>query len=320
MRTFSSSVCKLHFFVAAACGLAFLLAGSAPAGGANRLIVGSTYGDFIAEYDLTTGGFVGMLVPAGSGGLDEPIGMALGPDGALYVSSAWTGSVLKYDAHTGAFLGTFADGFNLPTGLTYADGSFYVPDRSAKRIHHLDALTGAVTGQTPVMDNATIWWPWDAHLNGHGQLLMANHERTNIIAWNATTLAFEGVFASLSGASRAGNMTIGPDGNVYITGHDSYVYRFDGQTGADLGAIHIPGLTQSSGLTFALDGDLYVTGHREPGVYHLDGDTFALQRVIDTSAIGLEGSWTLLVIPEPASITLLGIGALAIGRRGRARR
>src|SRR5262249_49286059 len=61
----------------------------------------------------TTGAFLGAFVPSGSGGLDHPRGLVIGPDGNLYVvSGTLTGgdAVLRVQGPTGpapgAFLGT----------------------------------------------------------------------------------------------------------------------------------------------------------------------------------------------------------------------
>src|SRR3954471_3409482 len=46
-------------------------------------------------------------IPA-SAGISFPAGIAVGPDGNIYVSSVGTGSVLYFNGQTGASLGTFA--------------------------------------------------------------------------------------------------------------------------------------------------------------------------------------------------------------------
>lgn len=309
-------------FCRAVCGAVFLLSvgAAAMAGGAKRLLVGNTYLDSIGEFDVVSGDYVRTLVSPGSGGLDEPTGMAIGPDGALYVANAWEGNVLKYDVDTGDFLGIFASGFNLPTGLTYAGGDFYVSCRNDKVVYRLDADTGQETGQTPVLSDSVLGWPWDAEISPGGKLLMSNREGgNNILAFNGQTLAYEGVFSNGPALKHAGGMEIGPDGNVYIVGGDSSVHRYDGLTGADLGALNVPGVDESSGLAFTPDGDLYVVDHQDPGIYHLDGQTWDLLGVIDSQGDYTSGSWCIIVTPEPATINLLAMGAMAVLRRRRQR-
>lgn len=88
----------------------------------------------------TPGTFLGTLVAGGSGGLANPAGMVFGPDPSgngkldLYVASSalhdlkakpGTSEVLRFDAATGAFLGTFAApgkrGLKFPTFITFTE-------------------------------------------------------------------------------------------------------------------------------------------------------------------------------------------------------
>lgn len=57
---------------------------------------------YIARWNGATWAALG-----GSGGLDNPIGLAFGLDGNFYVSSRYTDSVLSYVAQPGAFIDEF---------------------------------------------------------------------------------------------------------------------------------------------------------------------------------------------------------------------
>ena len=92
----------------------------------------------IVRYDGATGAFLNEFVPiSGNGGLSHPQGLVFAPSVTnprkldLYVSSAYTNSVLRYDGTTGAFLGAFvpsgSGGLDHPGGLVFGpDGNLYV--------------------------------------------------------------------------------------------------------------------------------------------------------------------------------------------------
>src|SRR3954447_15508341 len=101
-----------------------------------NLYIGDSGTSSIARYDGTTGAFIGTFVAPGSGGLDYPVSLVFGLDGNLYAANIqrplWTtGSVLKYDGTTGAFLTTFvasgSGGLNYPWKILFGgDGKLYV--------------------------------------------------------------------------------------------------------------------------------------------------------------------------------------------------
>ena len=74
---------RTRLLTALALALVLLL----PRPAAADLLVLSNDTDEVLRYDGSTGAFLGAFVSAGSGGLDEPSGLAFGPDGNLYVGS-----------------------------------------------------------------------------------------------------------------------------------------------------------------------------------------------------------------------------------------
>lgn len=95
------------------------------------LYVASASGDNIQRFNATTGAFVDIFVPTGSGGLDRPYGLTFGPDGHLYVTSysgnAATSMVKRFHGTTGAFIDNFvapnSGGLLNPTYLMFVDFS-----------------------------------------------------------------------------------------------------------------------------------------------------------------------------------------------------
>lgn len=114
-----------------------------------RLLVSTSRGNSVVELSQEGRGGLRVLVPSGSGGLEDPDAMVIGPDGALYVSSGHSvesSAVLRYDARSGAFLGVFASGHGLhrPYGLAFGpDGLLYVSSFKSDELFRFDAYTGA---------------------------------------------------------------------------------------------------------------------------------------------------------------------------------
>ena len=114
----------------------------------------------VVRYNGATGAFLGQFFPKGSGGLNHPQGLVFAPRGKnsnkldLYVSSAYTDSVLRYDGTTGVFLGAFvvggSSGLDHPVGLTFGpDGNLYVASNGL-RFHKPAVLRfQGPSGRTP---------------------------------------------------------------------------------------------------------------------------------------------------------------------------
>lgn len=95
----------------------------------------------------------GINTPVGDGTFNEPWGIAVGPDGSVYVADTWNHRIEKFTS-TGRFVkawGTFGQGeapdsFYGPRGLAVdAEGRVYVTDTGNKRIVVFDADGNYVT-------------------------------------------------------------------------------------------------------------------------------------------------------------------------------
>jgi sugar lactone lactonase YvrE len=92
-------------------------------------------------------------IPA-SAGAYFPTGIAVGPDGNIYVSAYGIGSILRFNGQTGASLGVFATGFG-PAQLAFGpDGNMYVSEFFGTTVRTYDAHAGASFG-TRLADAAT---------------------------------------------------------------------------------------------------------------------------------------------------------------------
>src|SRR6266404_4837313 len=178
----------------------------------------------ILRFDGSTGDFVGVFVPSGSGGLSYANDLHFGPDGNLYVDNSSGagkdhGKILRYDATTGDPLPSAGkDGANFITpndgGLVWANGFAFGPD-----------------GMLYVANDFTPNGP------------------SNILRFDGTTGNFVDVFVS-GGLGFVDGILWGPDGNLYVTSNTSTqasVNRYD-PSGNLIGVFVAP---NAGGLQFA---------------------------------------------------------------------
>jgi hypothetical protein len=192
----------------------------------------------IRRFDPSTGDFLGVFVPAMSGGLQNPRGLAFGPDGHLYVGSVGEGtsptaaSILRYDGATGA---------PLPA-----------PGRS-----------GATFGLAAPLEEPT----WLA-FRSDGDLFASQPHAGNVLRFVGSTGAFAGVFIpSLAppdvNVEQVGGLAFGPDGDLYLA-HSAgrSIRRYHGGSATFLG-LFVPagggGLVSPQCLEFLLLPPVVVT-------------------------------------------------------------
>ncbi len=190
-------------------------------------------GRAIRRYDGTTGEFIDVFVPPGSGGLSDPSDPQLfvfGPDGNLYVASQVTDRILRFHGTTGAFLGDLvpagSGGLDAPSGLTFGpDGNLYV---------------GSTTADS-------------------------------VLRYNGATGAFIDVFISAGsgGLKNPVGLVFGPDGNLYVASATAdgtgNVLRYNGTTGAFVDAFVPTGSGGISGPRVLLFKPKITICHRPPG-------------------------------------------------------
>src|SRR5262249_34723023 len=115
------------------------------------LLVSSRDSNSILRYNEATGAFIDEFVSSGSGGLNSPRSLLLGPHGNLYVSSGGTDSVMRYDGTTGAPLpapgqigAVFASGgLRGSAGMILGwDGNLYVVSQDSNSVRRYNGTTG----------------------------------------------------------------------------------------------------------------------------------------------------------------------------------
>jgi DNA-binding beta-propeller fold protein YncE len=259
----------------------------------------------ILRYDENSGAFLGVLVPAGSGGLNSPRGLCYGANGDLYVTDLLSNSVLRYRGSDGSFVGVFVPsgygGLSGPRNLTFGpDGHLYVVSRDTDSVLRYDGTTGAFLGAFVSSRSGGLDNPVDLAFGPDGHLYVSSINTNSVLRYDGATGAFKGVFASGGGLSSPRGLAFGQDGDLYVVSQTTNnVLRYDGTTGAFKGVFASGGgLAMPIGLAFGPDGHLYV-GTRSGNILRYHGVSGAfLDIFIPAGRGGLGGSAFLTFTPR----------------------
>jgi hypothetical protein len=211
--------------------------------------------------------YIDQFVSDGSGGLSTPRESVFGPDGNLYVASADTNSVLRYDGVTGAFMDAFvasgSGGLDSPADLVFGpDGNLYVSSSQGNQVLEYNGSTGAFLGV--VADGLDK--PFGLTFGSDGSLYITIQNSNEVLRENSSGLSVF-IAAGSGGLSEPRQAVFGPDGNLYVAslGTDQ-ILCYDGQTGAFLKVLASTGSNQGPyWLEMGSDGNLYATVPTTPG-------------------------------------------------------
>ena len=216
------------------------------------------------------------LGPFATTGLNGPQGMAFDGFGNLYVTNLFGNTVEKFGT-TGTDLGTFAAGLNTPTDLAIdRAGNIYVAEENGPKVEKFSP-TGADLGA------------FAGPFTGPGPI-------------NPKSLAFDAF----------GTLYVGLLGGVDF---GDVVEKFN-PAGTDLGAF-ATGVNGPSGLAFDALGNLYVSqGRLSTNIVRFSATGTPLGVFADfTTGVPSPGFLAFeptRAVPEPSSLVLVGLGALAL--------
>jgi hypothetical protein len=278
----------------------------------NNLVVASLLTASVEEYRWPTGVSVGPLVPPGSGGLYLPYILRFGPNWQLYVADSGTARVYRYNARTGAPVGTFlsltgmtkvyslawAPNGNVLTGSHYLIGGEQLGacllefDGSGQFIRNFQTLDTTATGPVIVA------------FRPNGNVLASDSEGNRVLEYTYPGAALVRTYTG--GLNWPLGVTIGPNGNLFVcSALNDKVVQFNTTTGALVGDFVTAGsggLDLPGDLTFGSNGNLFVTSSNADSVLEYNGSTGAYVRAfVSSGAGGLNGPMGLVFrSPYPA--------------------
>jgi len=133
-------------------------------------------------------------------------------------------------------------------------------------------------------------------LAGPTSLFVSSGDTNNVLAYDATSGAFQGVFAHGGGLVDPEGISFGPDGNLYVSSRSNEILRYNGHSGTFINSFASGhGMQDPAGIAFGgASNDLFVgSGVPDVGgggnqILRFDGHTGAFKAVVDpTNAAGL---------------------------------
>lgn len=183
-------------------------------------------------FDGVTGDALGNFVPGGSGGLSRVTGVAAGSDGRLYVASADTDVVSRFDASNGNFIDDFLanpDGLRSPMGMkTGPNGNIFIANRFLDSVVEADPSTGEVIAEYVGDATTLLITPEDIAFDAAGLMYVASANTNTIVTVDINT----GLVAEFIGAAAGLDYPHGLDfddaGNLFVSSHfGDEVLEFD---------------------------------------------------------------------------------------------
>lgn len=296
--------------------LLFVLALAAASAAQGDLLVSSDFSHSVKRYDGLTGAYLGDFVTAGSGGLNRPQGISVGPDGNVYVSSAGSGRVLRYDGVSGAFMGAFTQGpaLGFAADMEWRNGTLYVSDFQqngyVNRYDSTGAYLGRFTSDTyPGSDGILFDASGNMYVSSFGPGAVRRYDPSGNFLGLFVTNGSGGITGSL-------DLSWASNGDLLVSSFQTgKVKRYSGTSGAYLGdAFSVPGATQ--GQATGLDGMFYAGNYTGHSIHRFDPNTGAHLGVFASGGgLNSPNNFVFRPVPEPLTVSALTLGIALFVRR-----
>lgn len=207
-------------------------------------------------------------------GLATPQHMDISTDGILYVATWSTDSVRMYDAHTGEFLGVFAQG-NPLNGATWLEvengnGDLLVTSNLNNRILRYDRKTGQLLGD--VVTPGFLAAPHGILRLGDGTMIVGSFVQNRIARFDERTGAYIEDFAAGAPLAGPGGLELSPDGTiVYVNNWNSGDVLMYDVEGTFIDTLFTdPDITNLDSIATDLDGNLVIASWAANLVFQID--------------------------------------------------
>lgn len=315
----------------------FTLVGFSALPAQSALLVSSGGDNSIKQYDETTGAYIRDFVTSGSGGLFNPQGLTLGPNGNLFVASG--SSVKEYSGTTGEYIKDFAtEGLLDAEGLSFApDGSLFVVSdfipgtevegpvpgsvRWSDGLLQYDGTTGELIGNIPVNSpegplNSADFRVVDVVIGGPNSNLYVSvasdeGDRGEIGVYDLSTREKVGSLPIVDRFTRPGGLAVS-DSEMFSAFRE-VITRYQLATGGGNPVIG-EGLANFEDVTIGTNGNLFVSDSASDSIEQYDSQTFeSLGNFVASGSGGLSNPTYVTTanvpVPEPSSV----LGVLAFG-------
>jgi DNA-binding beta-propeller fold protein YncE len=271
----------------------------------------------VAGASLNEIGNVSAFVAPGSGGLNQPKDLVVGPDGNVYVASAGTNSVIRYNGATGQLLGTFvasgSGGLSSPKAIAFGpDGNLYVSSVTNNNVLEYSGSTGAFLTTFVASGSGGLNNPCGMVFGPDGNLYVSSCGTESVDRFAGPSGAAPGsplpaagqsgatfVASGSGGLAGPNELTFGPNGELFvsnglpvanITNNNYGVLEYDAVSGGFIttyvGSNYV---TVPRGLAFDQEGRLYVADQTTDALHRFDSQGNYQDDPVTSSASSLQG-------------------------------